>query len=364
MITLAAKTSKTRAANTWFKTFRFRVKDSSHTTWLAQKARAVNLIWNYCNETGEKAWRRDRRWLTWRDFCGLTSGASREIGLHSQSVQAVCIEFANKRETASRCRLGWRSARRSLGWIPFTNQAVSIAGDKVQFMGRRFKFWKTREIQGKLKTGRFSQDALGRWYLNLVCEVPVASSDAGSPYVGIDLGLTTQAACSNGACFDRANLTRQYEGRLAIAQRARKKRRVRAIHAKVANSRRDWAHKTSAAIVRQYQQIFVGDVASTKMINRGFAKSTYDAGWGMLKAMLAYKAIALGRDFRVVNENFSTVTCSVCFARSGPSGLGGLGVRQWGCSECGSQHHRDVNAARNILAAGLGHQTPKGISWI
>lgn len=85
------------------------------------------------------------------------------------------------------------------------------------------------------------------------------------------------------------------------------------------------------------------------------AKSVSDASWADFKTMLAYKAIALGVDFKEVNESFSTVTCSSCLKRTGPSGLSGLGVREWACSACGSIHERDVNAATNILR--IGHDT-------
>ena len=84
------------------------------------------------------------------------------------------------------------------------------------------------------------------------------------------------------------------------------------------------------------------------------AKSVLDAGWGMLKTQLAYKAIAQSVVFEVVNESNSTRTCSCCgvIPDSSPKGRAGLGIREWVCSECGAEHSRDVNAARNILAAG------------
>jgi putative transposase len=343
------------------RTYQFRVKDATHRNWLGAKARAVNFVWNYCNETSEKAWRRDGRWLSSYELQKLTAYSSAALGLHGHSIQEVCARFTTARDRAKRCRIAWRSTRRSLGWIPFKNQRTTIFGDSAIFMGRAVPFWKSREIEGKFKCGSFSQDARGRWYVNIVCEVPVKQVPSGMSVVGIDLGFKDQAVCSDGTTFSRENLTKSHEDKLAKAQRARKKRQVTAIHAKIANKRKDWAHKTSTAIARKYQQIFVGDVSSTRMIKRGFAKSTHDAGWYMLKTMLAYKAIALGRGFRVVDEKFSTVTCSACSARCGPSGLGGLGVRQWECSECGNQHQRDVNAARNILRAGLGHETPKGV---
>ena len=98
--------------------------------------------------------------------------------------------------------------------------------------------------------------------------------------------------------------------------------------------------------------IFVGDVASSKLVKTKMAKSTLDAGWSMLKTMLAYKATQAGIVFEVVNEAYSTQACSQCGSVEGPKGLSGLGIRRWTCS-CGTEHDRDVNAARNIAARGL-----------
>ncbi|EQC01761.1 transposase [Photorhabdus temperata subsp. temperata M1021] len=79
-----------------------------------------------------------------------------------------------------------------------------------------------------------------------------------------------------------------------------------------------------------------------------------DAGWAMLKTQLKYKAIARSVVFDVVNENYSTQTCSCCGAisDSSPKGRAGLRIREWTCVECGATHNRDRNAAMNILAAG------------
>ncbi|MBP7607008.1 MAG: transposase [Giesbergeria sp.] len=84
------------------------------------------------------------------------------------------------------------------------------------------------------------------------------------------------------------------------------------------------------------------------------AKSTLDAGWSMLKAMLEYKSHQAGIVFEVVSESYTTQTCSCCgvIPASSPKGRAGLRIREWICSGCGTAHDRDTNAARNILAAG------------
>ena len=101
--------------------------------------------------------------------------------------------------------------------------------------------------------------------------------------------------------------------------------------------------------------IFVGDVASAKLVKTKMAKSTMDAGWAMLKTMLEYKSHQAGIVFMEVNEAYSTQTCSCCgsIPVSSPKGRAGLRIREWTCSDCGAVHDRDVNAAKNILAAGL-----------
>lgn len=127
---------------------------------------------------------------------------------------------------------------------------------------------------------------------------------------------------------------------------------MQALNAKISNRRKDFLHKLSTRLVTRQGAIFVGNVSSTALSQTKMAKSVLDSGWGMLKTMLQYKSDHAGVWFEEVNEAYSTQTCSVCHARSGPKGLEGLGIRSWECA-CGASHDRDVNAARNILATGL-----------
>lgn len=342
-------------------TYQFRVKDATTRKRLSRMAGAVNHVWNYCNETSYRAIRRDGKWLSGFDLCKLTAGCTKELGLQGHTIQRVCDEYVTRRRQFKKARLNWRSAKRSLGWIPFDSEGIRIKGDVAIYLKRRFRLWLSRPIEGVIKTGSFNQDARGRWYINLQCEVE-DQAGSGTESIGIDPGIKDQLTLSTGQKFTRNSLTRQYEARLAMAQRAGKKRMVQAIHAKIANARKDWAHKVTSEIVRQARIICVGDVSAQKLAKTRMAKSVLDSGWGQLRSLLRYKAMRLGVDLRDVNEKFSTVTCSVCGSRSGPSGLSGLGVRRWSCGSCGTEHDRDVNAARNILIAGLGHQTPiKGI---
>lgn len=342
-------------------TYQYRIKDSQHRNYLKCLSYASNYVWNYCNEISILAWGRDRKWLTAYDLINLTAECGSELGLRSQTIQAICQEYAMRRKQFGKRRLAWRSHKRSLGWIPFKVSGVKLIGDAIRYGGCLFRLWLSRPVEGSIKTGSFTQDTRGRWYVNLQCKVADEPQlSLGLDGIGIDLGLKDQIACSDGILYSRANLTRTYEDKLAMAQRAGKKNRVKAIHAKIKNIRKDWTHKVTPAIVRRANFIAVGDVSSTKLAKTRMAKSTYDAGWGMIRHQLEYKAIRLAGVCVPVREMFSSVTCSVCLKRTGLSGLGALGVRVWTCSACGTRHHRDINSAHNHLR--LGRQTPiKGI---
>ena len=316
---------------------------------------SVNFVWNFANQSNLERWTKFRKTFSAFDLNKLTTGCAKELGLHSQTVQAVCEEYAKSAKQHKKVKLNWRSRKRSLGWIPFKASGVKLKGDAVTYGGRTFRFWLSRPLEGIVRFGSFSQDAQGHWYVSLVMEEGGRTqADTGriktGKACGVDLGLKTLLTLSDGVELSRANLTKSFEVQLAKAQRARKKKRVTAIHAKIRNKRKDWNHKASTRLVREYDTIVVGNVSSSKLKKTRMAKSVSDAGWADLKLMLTYKAIALGTVYEEVNESFSTVTCSGCKARSGPKGVRCLGVREWVCAACGSVHLRDVNAAKNILS--------------
>lgn len=334
-------------------TFKYRIKDSTSGKQLQRLAWATNYVFNFCNETALRIWRREKRFVTAFELINLTAGAGHELGLHTDTISEICQEYVRKKRIARKIKLKWRSRKRSLGWIPFKGRCVRVGEAEVTYKGRCLRFWQSRPLTGTCKTGSFSQDACGHWYVNFQCEVDATGIPTGTAEIGIDLGLKNQIACSDlDEPYTRENLTRAHEDALAMAQRARKKKRVKKVHAHIANARKDWAHQTTTAIARRASLIVVGNVSSTKMIQTKMAKSTLDAGWGQLRTMLAYKANRLGVIYGEVNESGSSVTCSACLSKTGPSGLSALGVRVWTCSACGTRHDRDINAAHNILRCG------------
>ena len=199
----------------------------------------------------------------------------------------------------------------------------------------------------------------GRWYVNIQLEVPEQQKRIARS-VGIDLGLSSVVALSNGFKIAAPRFYRQDERQLAMFQQRGQKLRARALAAKIANRRRHFLHAVSRGLVQHYGEIYLGDVSANKLATTPMAKSVHDAGWSMLRNMLSYKSIATGGTMRIVCERYSSQTCSACRRRpaSSPKGLGALGVRQWICDGCATLHDRDINAARNIEIAGVERHPP------
>ena len=328
-------------------TYRYRIKDATVGKRLDELSWSVNRVWNYCGDIHEASRRHNKPWPSAFDMIKLTTGSGALLGLHSDTVQATCKQFVSSRDL-HRKRPRWRG-KKSLGWIPFAAaRAIKIDGDAVIHLKHRYRFWNSRPVDGEIRCGNFAQDARGRWYLNLQVEV-ATSETCGTGQVGIDLGLMTLAAMSDGSKIENLRHYRKYERALGKAQRARNNSRAKAIHAKIVNARRHHLHEQSTKLVQANKLIVVGDVNAQTMTQTKMAKSVLDASWSGFRSMLRYKAMRHGARYVEVSERGSSVTCSACGARGGPKGIAGLRVRAWECGGCGVLHDRDTNAAVNLL---------------
>ena len=349
-------------------TYKFRVKDATSRKALERHAIACNQVWNFCVATQREAQSRriagrNCRWPSAIDLGNLVTGCAADLGIHSDTTNQICRQFVRSRDQHRKCPRFRASfgGKRALGWMPFVARCIRVDGDGVIYLKRRFRFWKSREIAGALKSSAFVQDARGRWYVTFHCEV-ADDLPTGTGVIGIDLGLKELATLSDGEKVPALRHYRQYEAVLGIAQRAGNKRRVRAIHAKIANARRHHLHEQSTRIARGNRLIVVGDVSASKLAKTTMAKSVLDAGWASFRHMLRYKAARRQAVYVDVSERYSSQTCSSCgfLPPERPIGIAGLGIRSWVCSGCGASHDRDVNAAMNILRVGLECQPPAG----
>ena len=216
----------------------------------------------------------------------------------------------------------------------------------------------------KVTTVTVSRDASGRYFVSMLCDDVVAAKPAVAAKVGIDLGLSHFAILSTGEKVAAPNTFRKNEAKLAKLQRRLAKKtkgsnrrrkaklKVAKLHAKIADSRRDFLHKLSTRLVNENQVIAVESLSVSNMQkNRCLSKSIADAGWSEFLRQLEYKAGWYGRELVGIDKWYpSSKRCSDCGYTMPKMPLN---VRQWTCPECGSIHDRDVNAARNVLAAGL-----------
>lgn len=338
-------------------TYRYRVK--SHLGELNRQAREVSRVWNFANDSQKHALKWGKKWPTGYDLARLASGSSTELGLRSETIDRVCIEYARKRKAAKKAVLRYRG-KRSLGWIPFRPAQIRQTQDGFRVSGTVFRIFKSRELPpaAKIKDGSsFAQDVRGNWFLNIVIEVPDTPQRELRNGVGIDLGLKDFATLSTGERLEKPAHYRQLEAALGRAQRAGKKRLATNIHARIANGRRDFINKAALSIVRRFDYIAVGNVNAAGLAKTSMAKSVHDASWTLFRDRLRFTAITHGAWCEEVDEKWSTQTCNVCGVIAGPKGRAGLNERVWTC-ECGVTHDRDTNAARNILTRGSGRGTP------
>ena len=288
-----------------------------------------------------------------------------------QACQDARVAYRNWFDSLSGKRKGpklgkprFRSRKDNRQAIRLTRNGFTVRENRKLYVAKvgELKVAWSRELPSDPSSVTIIKDSVGRYFASFVVAVEDRLLPKVDAEVGIDLGLTTFAVLSDGRKIDSPRFLRQAERRLKKAQRCLSRRekgsqnrvkarlRVAKVHAKVADTRRDFAHKHSTRIIRENQAIFVEDLYVKGLARTRLAKSVHDAGWGMFTRMLEEKARRYGRRFARVDRWFpSTRMCSVC-------GLVGdrkpLHVREWACV-CGVVHDRDVNAARNVLAAGL-----------
>ena len=223
---------------------------------------------------------------------------------------------------------------------------------------------RTMPKAAKLTTVTVSKDAAGRYFVSLLCDDTVSEKPKAEGKIGIDLGLTHFAILSNGEKIASPNAFRNSEAKLAklqrrlatkqkgSANRGKAKLKVAKLHAKIADSRKDFLHKLSTRLINENQVIAVESLAVSNMQkNHCLAKSISDASWSEFVRQLEYKAQWYGRTLVGIDRWYpSSKRCSDCGHTVSKMPLN---IREWVCPECGAIHDRDVNAARNVLAAGL-----------
>lgn len=221
----------------------------------------------------------------------------------------------------------------------------------------------SRLLQGEPTSITISKDCAGRYFVSILCTTEIQHKPVLSKSVGIDVGISHFAITSDGEKFANQKLIKKHEQKLAKLQRRLSKKKkgsknrlkaklkVAKLHAKIADTRKDYLHKTSTKLINENQVICLEDLNVSGMVkNRKLAKAISDCGWTDFNNMLAYKAEWYGRTISKISSWYpSSQICSTCGYQPGKKPLN---IRKWICTNCGVKHDRDINAAKNILTAG------------
>jgi putative transposase len=256
-------------------------------------------------------------------------------------------------------KTGRQSARFRIG-------GFSIKGDSVYLakIGDVSPIW-SRELAPNPSSVTVIKDAANRYFLSFVVEIEPVQVEAQNHSIGIDLGIKTFAAMSNGEMVEspdyskldkrlrrkQKQLARQVKG---SKRREKKRLQIAKLHNKITDTRKDFLHKLSTRVVYENQVITLEDLNVAGMVkNRKLARAISLQGWREFRVLCEAKSEKFGRQFNVISRwEPTSQTCSNCGYKWGKLDLK---VRTVTCVSCGSGHDRDENAAKNINKVGIGH---------
>ncbi len=287
----------------------------------------------------------------------------------SQTMQTVCDDLDKAFQAFfRRVKAGEKPGYpRFKGRQHFHSFAFKQVGVGARLDGRRLKLYGIgrvavrwhRPLEGDVKTVRIIHK-VGCWYACFACEVPdSAPLPATGQIIGIDVGISALVTLSNGVKVENPNYYRAAQKKLRILQRklaraqhgSNNRRKallsVRRQQEHVANQRKDYLHKLSTVLVRQYDAIALEDLRITNMVrNRHLSKSILDSGWSAFRQYLTYKAAKAGTEIAFVNPAYTSKCCSNCGTMFQNFSLS----TRWVKCGCGLSLDRDHNAALNILS--------------
>ena len=256
-------------------------------------------------------------------------------------------------------KTGRQSARFRIG-------GFSIKGDSIYLakIGDVSPIW-SRELPSTPSSVTVVKDAANRYFLSFVVEIEPVEVEAKNHSIGIDLGVKTFAAMSNGEMVKspdyskldkrlrrkQKQLARQVKG---SQRRGKTRLQIAKLHTQIADARKDFLHKLSTRVVHENQVITLEDLNVSGMVkNRRLARAISMQGWREFRVLCEAKSEKLGRQFNVISRwEPTSQICSDCGYKWGKLDLS---IRSVLCINCGAEHDRDKNAARNINKVGIGH---------
>lgn len=339
---------------------------------LRQTLGCCRFVYNWALAKRREAWVSNKENISYaKSSAAMTKLKSSQEREWLNDVSSVCLQQSLRNLDTAFSRFFKKKsaypsfkARKNGGSAQFMTSAFRLEGENL-FLAKiktPVKVRWSRELSREPSSCTVSQNAAGQWFASFLCEEEIAKLSHSDKKIGVDLGVESFATLSDGRKFSQPKKVRRLRKKLARLQRlhSRKakdsknrekaRRKVARVHQHIADVRKDFLHKLSTQLVRENQAIALEDLLVSNMVkNRNLSRCISEQGWREFRTMLEYKCEWYGRELLVVDRLFpSSKTCSCCGAKASF----GLETRQWTCGGCGATHDRDVNAAKNILAAG------------
>ncbi|MGH1372966.1 MAG: RNA-guided endonuclease InsQ/TnpB family protein [Cellvibrionaceae bacterium] len=315
------------------------------------------------------------RWKQSEEYGFLKGACSHALQQKLKDLDRAFIDAFDKNQPLMRMPQFKKKSRGDSFRIPVAPKIENnrIKLPKLEWMN----FRRSRDIEGVMKNATVTYHA-GHWYVSIQVEQALERSPHPSTTViGVDLGIKRFATLSDGSHYEPLNSFKKLQTKLKKEQRKlskkkkfsanweKQKARISKLHTKIANTRKDYLHKTSSAISNSHAMIVLEDLKVKNMsksakgnaenhgrsvkAKSGLNRSILDQGWSEFRRQLEYKQLWKGGDVIAVNPRNTSRKCHVCqhidqYNRRSQS--------EFCCTKCGNELNADVNAAINIREAG------------
>lgn len=342
---------------------------------LAQTFGCARFVYNRMLDARTKAWHQDHKSLNYHETATMLTHLKKqtETSFLNEVSSVVLQQSLRNLDTAFRNFFASRTdyptfkSRKTAQSVRYANNAFTFKDDQLtlakQHQSLEISWSRPLPKDAQIQSLTISRDSAERYFVSILVETKAKALKKVKATVGIDVGLKDLATLSDGEKLPNPKFLQIKERRLKIRQRRlsrkvkgsnnRKQARleIARIHAKIADTRRDYLHKFTTKTIRENQAVFVEGLCVANMLkNHCLTKAISNAAWGEMFRQLEYKALWYGRSYLALDRFFpSSKLCSTCghLLIKLP-----LSVREWDCPACSTHHDRDTNAAINIKIAG------------